>query len=423
MTPTRKLRETRSFEGLRLRAGLVLLGGAGMGSTALIVSITVTTLVAENITGGVTWSGVPVAAAILGTAVGTALLAMAMTRWGRRVSLATCYVAAGIGAFLACAAAVMVSLPLLITGALIVGLGNSANALTRYVAADLQRPERRATTLGWIVWAGTIGAVIGPTLLSPSDRIGVSLGLPSLAGAYLVSGLIFLGAAVLYVLFLRPDPSLLSRSFEIENAPRVGIAASTTQLFHPPQVRVSIVTLVFSHVVMVLIMTMTPLHLKSAGHGLDVIGLVASSHIVGMFLFAPLTGLLVDRVGSSRVIFIGQALLLLSTLGAIVVPPSGVLWMGATLFLLGLGWNFGFVAGSSSLTRDIPTADRVWLQGRTDSIVWAAAAAASLLSSVLFSTVGFAGLSAFGSVAVLVALGMITIFQRKVVSSIPDGAK
>ena len=423
MTGTRELRESRSRDRLRLRASLVLLGGAGMGSTALIVSVTVTALVAENIAGDVTWSGVPVAALVLGTAVGTSLLAIAMTRWGCRSSLATFYVAAGLGAFLACTATGMASLPLLIAGAFVVGLGNSANALTRYVAADLQSPERRATTLGWIVWAGTIGAVIGPNLLSPSDRVGVSVGLPSLAGAYLVSGLIFLGAAVFYVLFLRPDPSLLSVPFEVNTVPRAGIATSTTQLFRPPQVQVSIVTLVFSHAVMVLIMTMTPLHLKAAGHGLDVIGLVASSHIVGMFLFAPLTGLLVDRVGSSRIIIIGQALLLLSTLGGMVVPSSSVLWVGATLFLLGLGWNFGFVAGSSSLTRDIPTADRAWLQGRTDSIVWVSAAAASLLSSVLFSTVGFAGLSAFGAVAVLVALGTITIFQRKVASSIADIAK
>ena len=127
-----------------------------MGSTALIVSVTVTTLVAENMTGDVTWSGVPVAAAVLGTAVGTSLLAIAMTRWGRRASLATCYVAASMGAFLACTAAVMVSLPLLITGALIVGLGNSANALTRYVAADLQRPARPSRRSAPYPWVGPL---------------------------------------------------------------------------------------------------------------------------------------------------------------------------------------------------------------------------------------------------------------------------
>ena len=414
--PTQEPIDKRSLDTLRLRSSLVLLGGVGIGSTALIVSMTVTALVAENITGDVTWSGVPVAALVLGTAVGTSLLAMAMPRWGRRSSLVAFYVTAGAGALIACTATVKASLPLLIVGVFIVGVGNSANALTRYVAADLQTPERRATMLGWIVWAGTIGAVIGPNLLSPSDRTGVSFGLPPLAGAYFVSCLIFLGAAGLYVFLLRPDPSLLSVVSEIETATSAE-RTGETRLFRPPQVQVSIVTLVFSHAVMVLIMTMTPLYLKDAGHGLDVIGLVASGHIVGMFLFAPLTGVLVDRVGSLRIIFAGMTLLLLAALGGMVVPSSRALWVGATLFLLGLGWNLGFVAGSASLTRDIPTADRAWLQGRTDSMVWVSAAAASLLSSVLFSTVGFAGLSAVGAVAILVASGTIAVRQREVAPS------
>ena len=406
---TREPLESQSLDTLRLRCSMLLLGGVSIGSTALIISMTVTALVAENVTGDATWSGVPVAVLVLGTAVGTWLLSMAMTRWGPRSSLAAFYVTAGGGAFIAFTATAMASLPLLIVGVFVVGVGNSANALTRYVAANLQTPERRATMLGWIVWAGTIGAVIGPNLLSPSDRAGVSFGLPPLAGAYLVSGLTFLGAAALYVFFLRPDPSLLSVASEAETAAPTKIATGTAQLFRPPHVQVSIVALVFGHVVMVLIMTMTPLHLKAAGHGLDVIGLVASSHIVGMFLFAPLAGLLVDRIGSLRIIFAGQALLLLSTLGGMVVPSSRALWVGATLFLLGLGWNLGFVAGSSNLTRDIPTADRALLQDRTDPMVWLSAAAASLLSSVLFSTVGFAGLSAVGAVTVLVASSTIAV--------------
>lgn len=388
---------------------MLLLGGVSIGSTALIISMTVTALVAESITGDATWSGVPVAALVLGTAVGTWLLSMAMTRWGGRSSLTAFYVTAGGGAFIACTATVMASLSLLIAGVFVVGVGNSANALTRYVAADLQAPERRATMLGWIVWAGTIGAVIGPNLLSPSDRAGASFGLPPLAGAYLVSGLIFLGAAALYVFLLRPDPSLLSVAAETEMAAPTKVTTGTGHLFRAPHVQISIVALVFGHVVMVLIMTMAPLYLKAAGHGLEVIGLVASSHIVGMFLFAPLAGLLVDRIGSLRIIVAGQALLLLSTLAGMVVPSSRALWIGATLFLLGLGWNLGFVAGSSNLTRDIPTADRAVLQGRTDSMIWVSAAAASLLSSVLFSTVGFAGLSAVGAVTILVASSTIAV--------------
>ena len=405
------------LDRFQLRTSLLLLTGVSIGSTALIISMTVTALVAESITGDATWSGVPVAASILGTAAGTSLLSMAMVRWGRRSALAGFYITAAAGGFLACLATIIASLELLIAGVFVVGVGNSANALTRYVAADLQPPERRATTVGWIVWAGTVGAVIGPNLLSPSDRAGVLMGLPPLSGTYLVCALTFLGAATLYLICLRP--SSLAPSAEVEMA-EPGPTADGLRLFRIPQVQVSVIALVFGHVVMVLIMTMTPLHLKSAGHGLEVIGLVASSHIVGMFLFAPLIGLLVDRLGTMPVIFCGQAILLLATLGGIVVPASSPVLTAATLFLLGFGWNLGFVAGSASLTRGIPATHRTLLQGRTDSMVWVSAAGASLLSSLLFSTVGFAGLSMVGAAAILVSLSTIA-FRRRALPTPAEG--
>lgn len=395
-------------EGLQLRTALLLLTGVSIGSTALIISMTVTALVAESITGDAIWSGVPVAASVLGTAAGTSLLSMAMVRWGRRSALAVFYITAAAGGFLACLATIMASLELLIAGVFVVGVGNSANALTRYVAADLQTPERRATTVGWIVWAGTVGAVVGPNLLSPSDQAGVLIGLPPLSGTYLVSALTFLGAAALYLIYLRPS-SLSSGEVALAGP---SPAADTRKLFRLPHVQVSVIALVFGHVVMVLVMTMTPLHLKSAGHGLEVIGLVASSHIVGMFLFAPVVGLLVDRLGTMPVIFGGQTVLLLATLGGVVVPASSPVLTGATLFLLGLGWSLGFVAGSASLTRGIPVRHRTLLQGRTDSMVWVSAAGASLLSSLLFSTVGFGGLCMVGAATILVSLSTIAVRRR-----------
>ncbi len=402
------------LDSLRRRSSLLLLAGVSIGSTALIISITVTALVAENITGNATLSGVPIAASVFGTAAGTSLLSLAMARWGRRRGLISFYAIGAIGAFGACVATVERSFPLLVGSLFVMGIGNSANALTRYVAAELQSPERRARMVGWIVWAGTIGAVVGPNLLSPADRVGVSLGLPELAGAYVVAVLAFVLASALYIVLLRPDPSLLSVPSD-EESPGPGEAeGGIGRLLRLPRVQVSVIALVFGHVVMVLIMTMTPLFLKAAGHSLGVIGVVMSSHIVGMFLFAPITGILVDRLGAVRIIFAGQALLLLSALGGTIVPASSSLLVATVLFLLGLGWNLGFVAGSASLTRGIPAHDRPLLQGRADSIVWVSAATASLLSSVLFSTIGFAGLSAVGAVAILVAATTIAIRRRAI---------
>jgi MFS family permease len=402
------------LESLRRRISLLLLAGVSVGTTALIISMTVTTLAAEAISGSAGWSGVPVATSVLGTAAGTSLLSMAMTRWGRREGLLLFYTLGASGALIACVATVLASLPLLIGSLFVVGLGNSANALTRYVAADLQAPHRRATMVGWIVWAGTLGAVAGPNLLAPADRLGVAIALPPLAGAYLLSALLFASAVAFYGWLLRPDPAALVVPSTSE--PRSGLpgAQGVGRLYATARVQVSVVTLVFGHAVMVLIMTMTPLHLRAAGHGLGVIGGVASAHIVGMFLFAPLVGLLVDRLGAVPMIFSGQGLLLLAAVGGLVVPGSRPSLVAATLFLLGLGWSCGYVAGSAHLTRGIAVEERAVLQGRTDSMVWVAAATASLLSSVLFSTIGFAGLCAVGVTAIALSATTIAVRQGSV---------
>lgn len=408
--------DSRNVHTLRVRASVLLVAGVSIGSTAFIIAMTVTALAAASITGRPMWSGLPVAAGILGTATGTSLLSASMLRWGRRLSLIATYALASLGALVACLGIVAESMVLLVAGVFVIGIGNSANALTRYVAADLQAPDRRATMIGWVVWSGTIGAVVGPNLLDPANRAGVSAGLPPLSGTYLVCALTFLVAGLVYVVLLRPDPSTLAVESDDGRGPFGEPRASLARLFRTPQIQVSAVALVLGHVVMVLIMTMTPLHVRAAGHGLDVVGVIASSHVVGMFVFSPVTGWLVDRVGALRVILGAQALLLLSAVGGMMVPASRPSWIGATLFFLGLGWNLGFVAGSAHLTRGVAPADRALLQGRTDSMVWIAAAAASLVSSLLYSTVGFEGLSILGAVTILVSatsIGLLSYRDRR----------
>ena len=233
-----QLIDSDRLEGLRRRTSLVLLSGVSVGTTAFIILMTVTALVAERISGSATWSGVPVAAAVLGTAAGTSLLSMAMTRWGRRSGLILFYSIGASGALLACSATLLASLPLLIVSLFVAGIGNSASALTRYVAADLQESDRRATMVGWIVWAGTVGAVAGPNLLAPADRLGSSMALPPLAGAYLVSLLLFFAAAVLYGLLLRPDPSLLSQPSETDPRDDTVATVGVGGLYRTSQVQV-----------------------------------------------------------------------------------------------------------------------------------------------------------------------------------------
>ena len=405
------------IELLRRRTTAVFLGGVGLGSIGLIAAIVVSTLVAEEISQAATWSGVPSAMSILGTAVGTTLLAEIMQRWGRRNGLVCSYSVAALGAAVAIIAVLAESLPVLIAAMFIIGLGRSGDALSRYLVADLYPVGRRASAIGWMVWVGTIGAVLGPNSLDPAGRLASHLGLPSLSGAFLVT----LGAyglvALLYVILLRPDPStLVYRESQTEES---SDRARLSDLFRPHGVRIALAVLVVGHMVMVLIMTMTPLNLKLAGHGLGAIGFVMSAHIVGMFVFSPLTGRLVDRWGRVPVIVLGQITLLVAVVSAVLAPAAEIGLVALALFLLGLGWNLGFVAGSALLSSGLDLRHRARLQGITDSMIWSSAALASATSGLVLGTFGYDALCLVGAVLLVIPAAVILQHRRSLVHSSP----
>jgi MFS family permease len=337
---------------LRERTIWTLVAGVAIGSTGHIAAVTVGTIVAAEITGSSALAGLPAASVILGSALGSVLLSMLMARRGRRPGLSLGYVISVIGALVATSAVVSESLPTLILGTMLIGFGNSSNQLSRYAAADLVPMRRRASTIGVVVWGATIGAVIGPNLVAFSGEVALNLGLPELAGPYLVP-VVFVGAAaVLSFVMLRPDP------FELADQPaadqdRSQAVPRMADLLRRPAVLAAIVALVFGQVVMVLIMTMTPLHMTQHGHGLGAVGLVISGHTFGMFALSPLSGRFTDRYGSPIVITAGLAVLAVSSVMAALAPPEGGVILFIALFLLGYGWNLGFVAGSAMLAGNL----------------------------------------------------------------------
>jgi MFS family permease len=391
--------------GLRRKLTGLFLGGVGLANTGVIAALTISPLAAEEISRVATWSGFPGALCVLGTAAGTTLLAEAMRRWGRRRGLVFSYSVAAVGAAAAVGAVVVGSLYLLVAAMFIVGLGRSADALSRYLVADLHPVERRASAISWLVWTGTIGAVVGPNSLGPSSRVAEGLGLPPLAGPYLVAVVIYVLVTLLYFVFLRPDPQTLVH--DEGGAVREPAKARLSELFRLGTVRIALAVLVVGQVVMVFIMAMTPVYLRQAGHGLGVIGLVMSSHIVGMFLFSPVTGRLVDRWGQLRVILVGQAILFMAAMSAYLAPPSEVALVAAALFLLGLGWNLGFVAGSSLLSSGLSVEHRIRLQGVSDSVIWSSAALASGSSGLVLATLGYDALCLIGAVLLVIPLRVI----------------
>jgi MFS family permease len=396
-----------------------LIAGVALGSTGHIAAVTVATIVAAHIAGGTTaWSGAPSATVVLGAAAGAIVLSWVMVRRGRRFGLTGGYVISVLGALVATAAIVISSIPVLLIGTVLIGFGNASNQLSRYTAADLVAPDRRASAIGLVVWGATVGAVAGPNLVAPAGQVALAIGLPELAGAYLVPMLFVGAAALLCFLLLRPDPYELAHPTARHegHGDATPVAVSLASVLARPHVPVAIVALVAGQFVMVLIMTMTPLHMADHGHSLAAVGFVISGHTFGMFGLSPISGRLTDRYGSVPVILAGLATVAAASILAAAAPPDGGVVLFLALFLLGYGWNLGYVAGSAMLTHGLSLAERTRLQGLTDGLIWSSAAVASIGSGFVLAYAGFAILGLMGAALVVVPM-LLVVARRSAVSA------
>ncbi|MFI7680295.1 MFS transporter [Actinophytocola sp. NPDC049390] len=360
--------------------------GVAAMNTAMAGASTAATLIASH-TAGDGWSGLPGAAGVLGTAAGTLGAGHLISRHGSKTALLLLYGAAMTGAALAAGTA----MALLLAGMFLLGLGNGAAQLSRYLAAEAFPPHRKGFALSVIVWAGTVGAIAGPNLIAPGATLAGTVGMPALAGPMLVA-FVMTGAALLVTTALRRTPAPPAR--------RTSFAA-----LRAPAVVTPLVSMVCAQLTMVAVMTMTPLELEAHHHGLEVLGVVLSVHMIGMFALAPLSGRLADRFGGRAVIVGGVALLLLAAVTAFGV--GHVTGLSVAMFLLGYGWNLVFVGGSAMLSR--ATADQR-VQGAVDAVVWSTSALASLGSGVLFGLGGYSLVTVVG--AVLALLPLIVLYRR-----------
>lgn len=394
---------------MRRRMQWVLVAASALGSTGYLAAVTVGTLAAAEMAGGPALGGLPTATLTVGTATAAGLLSGFMLRFGRRPGWLGGLAIGLVGALIAMVAVVVGSIPLLLLGSLLAGFANAAINLSRYVSADLVAPERRASAVGIVVWGSAVGAVLGPNLIGPGGSLAGAVGLPTLSGPYILTAIFLAAALVTGIVMLRPEPYALAHPSALEVRP-VGVdAPPVLALLRRPSVLVALLTLVAGQVVMVLIMTMTPLHLIDHGHGLATVGFVLSAHTFGMFALSPISGRLTDRLGSPAVIGLGLATLGLAAFLAAVAPADGGLLLTLALFLLGYGWNLGFVAGSAMLTHGLALAERTRVQGITDALIWGSASVASLLSGVIvagasYTVLGFLGLALLAGPALLLVV-------------------
>ncbi|WKN48948.1 MFS transporter [Nocardioides sp. Arc9.136] len=379
-----------------------VLGGAGLAA-----GVTVGALLAQEMLGTEGLAGLPTALFTLGSALTAYLVGRVSQRAGRRVGLGLGFLAGGAGAAGVVVAAAVDSVPLLLVALLVYGAGTATNLQARYAGTDLAAPAARGKAISVALVSTTVGAVAGPNLVEPLGDLATGLGLPALAGPFLLAAVAYTAAGAALFALLRPDPLLLARRLNAATATRsvaagaTGPAAPTGRPRPGRGAYVGATVMVLTQVTMVAIMTMTPVHMRHHHHGLGDVGMVIGLHIAAMYLPSPLTGLLVDRLGRTAVAAASGAVLLAAGVTAAVAPGDSLPLTVLALVLLGLGWNLGLISGTALVVDATTTADRPRVQGSIDVLVALSGAAGGVLSGVVVDAAGFAALSLGGGVLAL----------------------
>jgi len=296
----------------------------------------------------------------------------------------------------------MVSFPLLLIGMFVIGVGRSVGQLARYAAGDLREADHRARAISLIVWASTIGAVAGPLLVGPTSVFASDAGFDELLGPAFIGIVGFTLGSLITFIGLRPDPMTLVITGKDERSDDTADPIST--LARIPTVRLAIASMMTSQFVMALIMVMTPLFIRANNGSLATVGWVMMAHAFGMFAIAPLTGWLVDRYGAHKIIALAVITLATSGLIARAADTAEIPILIVGLFLLGVGWNFGFVAGSTLLQEDLVIANRLKVQGFADSMTWMGGAVAAGLSGLIVASTSYGTLAVLGALLAFVPL-------------------
>jgi MFS family permease len=373
-------------------------------------------LAAEMVSIGV--SGLAQSAAVMGAALLAVPAARIVRLAGRRPSLTALYLTAAVGGAIVVFAARAQAVGALFVGYFLFGGGAAASLQARYAAVDLAPPELYGRHLSLIVWATTIGGVLGPNLGAVAARTLAPWNVPPLAAPFVFSvGLLVLSALVIFAL-MRPDPmSVLGRAAAAPTA-HAGIGAAVRAVRGNANATLGVVATAIGHVAMVAVMAMTPVHIRGAGHPpadtIRIVGLVISVHIAGMYAFAPVMGWLSDRVGNQRVIF-GGVVLLLTACALAGTAGHDSARLGAALFVLGLGWSATMVAGSALVAKSTERALRPAVQGLSDLVMGLAAALAGALSGVV---VHFAGYPTLTLIAAVITAPLALLAWRANTSSI-----
>ncbi len=398
----------------------VLAGSQVLGGIAIAGSVAAGSLIAASVSGSEGVAGLAQTFGVLGAAIFALPLARIALSRGRRASLALGYGLGAAGALVVIAGALWSSIYLVLAGCLFVGVASASGYQARYAAVDLAADDKRGRQLSYVVWAATIGAVLGPNLLEPSGMLGSALGFPQLAGPYIVTAITLVAAAAILLLFLRPDPYLLAAKL------RAAVDKTAQKEFAKPRLRdgighlktnpgalLGMITIAIGHVAMVMVMVMTPIYMAHVDVTLTLIGLVISVHVAGMYALSPIVGWGVDKFGRMRIVYTGIAILLLSCVVAGLSPADNVVMLGIGLFLLGLGWSCTLISGSTLLVDDVGPVERPSVQGLSDLVMNGAGAVGGAIAGVIVAFSSYGVLCAVAAIPVLALLVIAPVLAKK----------
>lgn len=403
-----------NLESAARKITAILFTQQSLASAGFIAASTLNSIVGNELSHHSDWAGVPTAVYLLSGAFAAFGWGYIFDAIGRRGGLVSGLILGVIGSGVAFFAIAQSSFAIFLFGMVLMGIANAAVQLGRFAAAEVNLPQNRGRAISNVVIGGTVGSVIGPFVAGPAGAFVKTYSINEFAGAYLFSLVLFAIAAIVVFIGLRPDPREIGKEMA-EKFPQAGTtsleARSMLQIFRQPAALVALLSMMLGQMVMVLVMVITSLDMRDHNHMLSDISIVISSHTFGMYAFSIFSGRLLDKWGRIPVIISGSLTLVIACIAATIFPD--VLPMGVALFLLGLGWNFCYVGGSTLLADQLSPVERARTQGFNDLLVGLASAAGSLGSGFIFAALGYNTMAWIAAGAAILPLFATSLWKWK----------
>ena len=369
---------------LEIRKIFNLLVSVAFSSIGFIAAVTVTVLAAREVSSNPYFVGFPNAVGVGGAIIGTQIFDKLSQKYSRNRALSNTFLIGGVGGLVLIYSLIIDSFLLLLFGAFVLGIGQSATLQTRYAASFVASESFKATALSLAVWFSVFGSIFGPRLVGEySEIFNKWFGSDLIIGYFIATFGMFL-AGISISMFSQKD-SPLNQKLIVEKSSKISGLDHTAKLL----TRI----LVLNHFVMVLIMSATPLHVQDIGETIRLVGTIISYHTLGMFLLSPILGKLVDKYGNKRFAIIGTLILIVSCIFTLF--NTDVLFLKIGLYLLGLGWNFNYIAISSAISK-YSINNSVNLNIKSDSMVFIGSAIAHISLGFTYLNIGYSGLVYFG---------------------------